>query len=70
MIEFVDAHKCKVCGTCVEVCPMDVFRLDSELKKSEARYGEDCQTCFSCELEYLTGAIRISPFRKKRVQSW
>ena len=70
MIEHLDTDKCKGCGTCVEVCPMDVFRLNGESGKSEALYGGDCQTCFTCELECPTGAIRISPFRKKRVQAW
>ena len=70
MIDSIDKNKCTGCGTCVEICPMDVFRMDAEKKKTLARYPDDCQTCYNCELECPSGAIRINPFRKKSVQVW
>lgn len=70
MIERIDPEACRACGRCVEVCPMDVFRLDSASGRPVARYPSDCQTCFNCELECPVGAIRISPFKKRRPQAW
>jgi len=70
MIERVDQGKCIACGTCVEICPMDVFRPDKDTDRSVILYPEDCQTCYSCELECPVSAIRVGPFRKERVQAW
>lgn len=30
MIERLNREKCIGCGTCAEICPMDVLRLDPE----------------------------------------
>jgi len=71
MIESLDIQKCLACGTCVEVCPMDVFRLAGEAAPhSEIRYRDDCQTCYNCELECPAQAIRVNPWRKARAQAW
>ena len=70
MIERVDRERCVGCGTCVEICPMDVFWLDKETGHSALRYPEDCQTCYNCELECPVSAIRVGPFRKERIQAW
>ncbi|RJP27134.1 MAG: ferredoxin family protein [Actinobacteria bacterium] len=66
MITRVDPQRCTGCGTCQEVCPLDVLRLDGKEKKAVIRYPEDCQTCFVCELECPAGAITVGPFRKER----
>ncbi len=70
MIESIDVKKCIACETCVEVCPMDVFRIDMDEGHSVARYRDDCQTCYTCELECPEGAIHVSPWRKERPQAW
>ena len=70
MIAYVDQEKCIGCGACVEICPMDVFRQDDDTNQSVVRYPEDCQTCYSCELECPGSAIRVGPFRKQRIQAW
>ncbi len=70
MIDNVNSDKCSGCGICVDVCPMDVFRMDEETKKTNAEYPEDCMTCYNCEIECPTGAIRIDPYRKERAQAW
>jgi len=70
MIESLDIDKCIVCGACVEVCPMDVFRMIVEEAHAAITYPEDCQTCYTCELECPAGAIRVSPWRKQRAQAW
>ncbi len=65
MIESLNRNKCLGCGTCVEFCPMDVFRLEIGEGHAVIRYPEDCQTCYQCELECPAGAIRVNPLRKK-----
>lgn len=70
MIEKVNEEKCIGCGTCVEICPMDVFRMDEKRGKSTIRYRDDCQSCFQCEMECPAQAIRVSPFTREKVQTW
>ena len=70
MIESLDIKKCIGCGACQEVCPMDVFRLIEEEGHSSIAYRDDCQTCYTCELECPVSAIRVDPWRKKRAQAW
>ena len=64
MIETVEVAKCIGCGTCFEICPMDVFRLKQPEGKTTIQYPEDCQTCYQCELECKKGAIKVNPLRK------
>jgi len=70
MIDTLDQEKCIACGTCVEVCPRDVFRLHVAETYSTITYRADCQTCYNCELECPAGAIRVNPWRKPRPQAW
>jgi len=50
---------CIGCGTCVEVCPTDVFRLEGG--RAVIKYPEDCQICHLCRLYCPVDAITISP---------
>ena len=50
---------CSGCGTCVKVCPMDVFRLDVEHSKSVIAYVQNCQTCGQCWLNCPTDSIGL-----------
>lgn len=43
----VDIEKCTGCGTCVSVCPEQVFELKDG--KSEVVYPEKCIDCKACE---------------------
>lgn len=70
MVESVDTGKCIACGTCQEICPKDVFRVDWDAGHSVIRYLEDCQTCYQCEIECPTGAIYVDPFLRDKVQVW
>lgn len=73
MIDSINEKRCTGCGLCVEICPMDVFRLHTEVdivspegrkrpvRKTRAciAYRSDCMTCFSCELKCPAGAIEV-----------
>ena len=69
-IERIDPELCNGCGICVQICPMDVIRLDEKRKKAIIKYPEDCQTCFSCELACVVKAVDVHPFRKPRPMAW
>ena len=43
-----DLDKCIGCRVCLDVCPMDVFRYNSEHKKSVIAYPEYCISCGQC----------------------
>ncbi|MDB9822570.1 ferredoxin family protein [Deltaproteobacteria bacterium] len=64
MIEKIDEAKCNGCGTCVEVCPLDTFRIDTDNGKAYIAYNDDCITCFVCEMNCPTEAIYVHPFKE------
>ncbi|MBI5443112.1 MAG: ferredoxin family protein [Deltaproteobacteria bacterium] len=66
MISDLDATRCLGCGICVEVCPLDVLRLDASAQPRRAyvAYGEDCMTCFECEVRCPSNAIKVHPFKE------
>jgi NAD-dependent dihydropyrimidine dehydrogenase PreA subunit len=53
----LDAGSCNGCGTCVEVCPHDVFRVDGGLATIAQREG--CMECGACALNCPTGAVTV-----------
>jgi len=59
MISKIDQMKCTGCGICVEICVMDVLRMDTARNKPFIAYPEDCQLCYQCELECPEGAITV-----------
>ena len=60
MPPIIDEQNCSGCGTCVDVCPMDVF-FGSEGKEIPiVSYPEECWHCNSCVLECpVEGAITL-----------
>ena len=54
----VNGKACTGCGVCVETCPTDVLRLDTN-QKAVMAYPEDCQGCFVCQWDCAYGAIRV-----------
>ncbi|MFO7710977.1 MAG: ferredoxin family protein [Candidatus Woesearchaeota archaeon] len=52
----VDKNKCTGCGTCVDVCPMDVFELK---EKAEVKNPDECIGCRACELQCPEKAIKV-----------
>lgn len=54
-----DVNKCIGCGNCFKVCPMDVFRINTEAGKSVLAFPENCQSCGQCYYNCPTGALTI-----------
>ena len=60
-IEKIDQELCNGCGVCVNICPMDVFRVDEDSEKAIIRYPEDCMLCEFCVLDCPVDAITVTP---------
>ncbi len=61
-ISAVDYELCTGCGTCIEICPMDVFR-DRGDGSPAICYADDCQCCYLCELKCPADALLVLPER-------
>jgi NAD-dependent dihydropyrimidine dehydrogenase PreA subunit len=53
----VDLGKCTGCGTCADVCPSEVFDIESE--KSKVSRPDDCTACETCVEECPEEAIAL-----------
>ena len=53
----VDKKKCTGCGTCVSVCPVNVFEISGG--KSNPVRVKDCIGCRACENSCPVGAIKV-----------
>lgn len=65
-IRKIDELQCNGCGICVEICPLDVLRMDQAREVSFIKYLEDCMSCCLCEFECPTDAISVTPSRERR----
>jgi NAD-dependent dihydropyrimidine dehydrogenase PreA subunit len=58
----IDPDKCiadKGCTVCVDVCPLDVLRIDEETGKAYMKYDE-CWYCGPCEADCPTAAVTVT----------
>ncbi|MEM7747316.1 MAG: ferredoxin family protein [Pseudomonadota bacterium] len=58
----VDDEKCiaeKGCRVCIDVCPLDILRINEETEKAYMAYDE-CWYCMPCEADCPTGAVKVN----------
>jgi NAD-dependent dihydropyrimidine dehydrogenase PreA subunit len=67
MIELIVTDRCTACLDCVSVCPSAVFDAGADGRPVIAR-GDDCQTCFMCELYCATDALYVAPDCERHVE--
>ncbi len=59
------------CNVCVDVCPLDVIRMEPATNKAYIKYLRDCQSCFLCEVECPEDAIEVVAVHERRmVTAW
>ncbi|MFC1979853.1 ferredoxin family protein [Chloroflexota bacterium] len=66
-IRKIDYVLCNSCEICVEVCPMDVIRMDEKTERPFIKYLRDCQSCFLCMDDCPEGAIYVTYHRERRL---
>lgn len=70
-IERIDDDLCNGCGICVNICSVDVLRMDKKRKKAVIKYPEECTCCAFWELECPQEAIYVSPAKYSPIMvSW
>jgi len=55
MVAIVDKEKCTACGDCVEVCPLEVIKIEN----NKATISEYCVECGACAGECSFEAISL-----------
>ena len=55
----VDFEKCSGCGICIDACPVLVYELDEETKKTKVTNPTECLDCKACEIQCEAEAIQV-----------
>lgn len=53
----IDYKKCSVCGSCIEICPVNVFA--KEKNKVVVKNPNECIGCMACESSCESKAIKV-----------
>ncbi|QSH42065.1 4Fe-4S binding protein [Lentisphaerota bacterium ZTH] len=70
-IEPINLELCTGCGTCQDICPVDVIRMDTAQGIPVIKYRQDCMLCQLCVVECPANAITVTPGRLSPVSvSW
>ncbi len=59
MPPIINKDRCSTCGTCVNVCPQDVFFGSKKKAVPAITYPEECWHCNACVLDCPKGAIEL-----------
>jgi NAD-dependent dihydropyrimidine dehydrogenase PreA subunit len=54
----LDEQKCKVCGECVSICPVEIYKREGELIVVGS--SDECSNCQSCVSVCTSEAITIT----------
>ncbi|MGD0260328.1 MAG: 4Fe-4S binding protein [Verrucomicrobiota bacterium] len=54
----IDEQKCKVCGECVKICPVEIYKLEGD--RVSVGNSDECSGCQSCLSVCEAQAIIIS----------
>lgn len=55
----IDSKKCNACGTCVEICPMEIFVKEGDKVKVNPKKESECIGCRACEVQCPKEAITV-----------
>jgi len=54
----IDYKRCTACGTCAEICPVQVFAKEKD--KVVVKKPKECIGCRACEAQCPAEAINVS----------
>ncbi len=55
----INENMCKMCGVCVDVCPLDVFFGSKRKQIPVVTYPEECWHCNACVTDCPEKAIKL-----------
>ena len=62
MPPIIDKEKCIECGTCAQICPLDVIRFvkdENGKKHVKVKYPYECWHCRACAIDCPKQAIKL-----------
>ncbi len=55
----INQDLCIGCGTCADICPMNVFEQEAPKTVPAVAYGEECWHCNACVLDCPRKAVSL-----------